>query len=147
MEALSIGCRNKHWSLIILSNFDFINWLSLNMPGCCGAGCSGLKSSLYHNCILRDNQSMLSKFDKMISDQCLFLQPILSTSILNYFFEFQTWITNRYLYVKMLRNHPVFYKLLFYDCLVSENWLDNFDLAIISEHLWPKLFQDEKYFS
>ena len=31
MEALSIiGCRNKHWSLIILSNFDFIEWLSLN---------------------------------------------------------------------------------------------------------------------
>ena len=49
MEALSIGCRNKYWSLIILLNFDFIDWLSLNMPGHCGAGCSGLKSSLYHN--------------------------------------------------------------------------------------------------
>ena len=35
MEALSIGCRNKRWSLIILLNFDFINWFSLNMPGRC----------------------------------------------------------------------------------------------------------------
>ena len=49
MEALSIGCRNKHRSLIILSNFDFIDWLSLNMPGCCGTGCFWVQSSLHHN--------------------------------------------------------------------------------------------------
>ena len=29
----------------------------------------------------------------MISDQCLFLQPMLSASRLNQFFEFRTWIT------------------------------------------------------
>ena len=49
MGALSIGCRHKHWSLIILSNFDSINWLSLNMPGHYGTGCSWVQSSLHHN--------------------------------------------------------------------------------------------------
>ena len=44
--------------------------------------------------ILRDNQLMKSKFEKMTSDQFLFLQHMLSAAILNQFFEFRTWITS-----------------------------------------------------
>ena len=38
MEALNIGCGNKHWSQ---SDIDLIDWLH-NKPGRYGAGCSGL---------------------------------------------------------------------------------------------------------
>ena len=57
----------------------------LNMPGLCGAGGSETQEQPVPQRlgILRDNQWMKSKFDKMISDQCLFLQHMLSASILN----------------------------------------------------------------
>ena len=42
MEALNIGCGNKHWSQ---SDIDLIDWLH-NKPGRYGAGCSGLIKEL-----------------------------------------------------------------------------------------------------
>ena len=63
MEALSIGCRSVEINTALDSRAE---QPAPQQPG-----------------ILRDNQLIKSKFDKMISDQCLFLQPMLSASILN----------------------------------------------------------------
>ena len=82
--------KRKHWSQF----FDFIYW-----PCIAVQAVQKLKNSLnFHG---RNKLKLLKAVDEIKiwlkhCDQCLFLQPILSASISKYFFEFQTWITTKY---------------------------------------------------
>ena len=70
MEALNIGCGNKHWSQ---SDIDLIDWLH-NKPGRYGAGSSRAAST--------------------IGVQCLFLQPMQIAERLNIQIHF--WFSDFY---------------------------------------------------
>ena len=72
MEALSISCRNKHWS----QYFNQILFSSISYLTICPAVVV---------------QAALDS--RAACDQCLFLQLMLSPSILKSVFELRTWIT------------------------------------------------------
>ena len=109
MEALSIGCKNKHWSLIILSDFDFINWLSLNMLSR-RLLLSPEWPAPQRPSILRDsNQLMKSKFDKMISVYFCSLcwVPPYQTCFLNFGLEYLTYFLNQTPKLRIVTTHQL----------------------------------------
>ena len=98
MEALSISCRNKYWSQyfnrILFSSTGYLTICLAVVVQAALESRAASTTTAWHSGILWDNQLMKSKFDNKYFDQCLFLQLILSASILKSIFEFRTWITN-----------------------------------------------------
>ena len=109
MEALSIGCRNKHWLLIILSNFNFINIPQYAQPLWCRLPWTQEQPVPQRPGILRDNQLMKSKFDKMFSVYFCSLcwVPPYQTCFLNFGLEYLTYFLNQTPKLRIVTTHQL----------------------------------------
>ena len=99
--ALSIGCRNKHWS-------QCFNQILISLTGLISSGPSIVVQAALDSraaCTTTAGPEVVKPVDEIKiwlkhCDQCLFLQPMLSATIFKSFFEFRIWIPNQsnYLY-------------------------------------------------
>ena len=95
IEALSIDCRNKHWSICF-------NRILISSTGLIAISPAVLVQAAMESraaCITTAGLIAIKPVDEINiwlkhCDQCWFLQPMLSASIFKLFFEFRTWIPN-----------------------------------------------------
>ena len=91
--ALSIGCRNKHWS-------QCFNQILISLTGLTTSGTAVVVQVALESraaCATTARHKVVKPPDEIKiwlkhCDQCLFLQPILSTTIFISIFEFRIWI-------------------------------------------------------
>ena len=94
MEALSISCRNKHWSQylnrILFTSTGYLTiFPAVVVQAVLDSRAACTTTSVHIVRWLVDENNIRLKY----CDQCLFLQLMLSTSILKSIFEIRTWIT------------------------------------------------------
>ena len=100
MEAVSIDCRNKHWSQC----FNQILISSTYLVTVCSAIAVQAALESRAACTTTAGPIVIKPVDEFKiwlkhSDQCLFLQPILSASIFKLIFGFCTWIPRPSTYI------------------------------------------------